>query len=102
MDHINLFSTKYSFLYLCSHQDKTGVFWQPVLRTSARETLCAFRISFCELEESFHRVLMITFPLEADAQENSSLMGELSLTSQTSSCQLQLMTKDLPELGHCA
>lgn len=64
--------------------------------------LCALRISFGKLEESFHHVLMITFPLGAEAHQNSSLIGELSLTAQTSSCGLQLMTKDIYGSEHCA
>ena len=72
-----------------------------MLRTSSTEILCALRRSFGKLEESFHHGLMITFPLGAEAQQNSSLIGELSLTAQTSSCRLQLMTKDIYGLECC-
>lgn len=87
MNHINLFSTKYTSICALT-KIKTGIFWQLILRTTSREILCALRKSFCKLKEGFHHVLMITFPLGADAQKNSSLMGELSLTAQTSSCRL--------------
>lgn len=56
---------------------QTGIFWHSVLRKTARAILCALRISF-------RHALMITFPSGADAQKNSSLMRERSLTAQTS------------------
>ena len=97
------FSLPSLLLFICAlTKIKKGVFWQSRLRTTSKAILCALKISFCKLEESFHHVLMITFPFGAEAQENSSLMRELSLTAQTSFYQLQLITKDIHGCEHCA
>lgn len=98
MDHINLFFTKYIYLY--SHQEFSGSQYTEKYQAGAR--LCALRISFYMLEESSHQILMKTFSSGADAQENSSLVRELLLTAQRRFHQLQLVTKDVHGSEHCA
>ena len=62
VDHVSS-SLQSMYVFLCTPTKvKTGVFWQSRLRTAFRAIRGALRISFCKLEESFHYVLMVTFP----------------------------------------